>query len=120
MPLTGPRPDASQVLQNIYDPTNNAIQVEIPGSAPLPVYAPTPLEVVVENTSSDPVPVQVLNDLIPNSYDALALTYYSSGPGNGQVETVTYYVGGQGGTVVDILTLTYNGAGSVATVTRTT
>lgn len=121
MPLAGPRPDASQVLQNIYDPATNAIQVEIPAGAPIPVTGPSggPVVVTVNNTGSDPVPVQVLNDLIPDQYDALTLTYYSSGPGVGQVDTVSYHVGGQSGTVVATLTLTYNGSGQVQTVTRT-
>jgi hypothetical protein len=117
----GPRPDASQVLQNIYDPVNNAIQVEIPSSAPIPVTGPggAPVAVTVENTGADPVPVQVLNDLIPEVYDAMTLTYYASGPGVGQVDTVVYHVGGQSGSVVATLTLTYNGSGQVQTVTRT-
>lgn len=33
MPLTGPRQDSNQILPNIYDPTHNAIQVELVGDS---------------------------------------------------------------------------------------
>lgn len=33
MPLTGPRQDSNQILPNIYDPTHNAIAVEIAGDS---------------------------------------------------------------------------------------
>ena len=118
-PLTGPRPDADQVLQNIYDPTNNAIQVEIPGSSPIPVESVPghPLEVV--NPAGQALSVEVLNSLIPENYDSLALVYYNAGNGAGQVETVSYYQGGLAGTLVATLTLSYNGSGQVSSVVRT-
>lgn len=119
MPLMGPRPDADQVLQNIYDPANNAIQVEIPSSAPIPVATPPGQPLEVTNVPGQSVAVDVLNSLIPEAYDSIALSYWSSGFGNGQVETVTYLVGGQSGTVVAVLTLNYNSSGQVVTITRT-
>ena len=92
--------DANQVIQAIYDQTNNAIQVEgVAGSIPLGV--------------------EVLNSLVPVSYDSLDLTYWASGNGAGQVETVAYYVGGLSGTLVATLTLNYNSAGQVSNVVRT-
>lgn len=104
--------DADQVIQRIYDPANNAIQVEIPSSAPIPVTNPSP-------GPSGALNVDVLNALIPEAYDSIALSYWSSGNGAGQVETVQYYVGGLAGTLVATLTLNYNSAGQVSTVVRT-
>ncbi len=119
MPLSGPRPDAGQVLQNIYDPANNAIQVEIPSSAPIPVATPPGQPLEVTNVPGQSVAVDVLNSLIPEAYDSIALSYWSSGFGNGQVETVQYYVGGLSGTLVATLTLNYNASAQVSSIVRT-
>jgi hypothetical protein len=53
------------------------------------------------------------------AYDYIALTYVSSGNGQGEIETVTYKKGGAGGTTVAALTLTYNSEDEIATITRT-
>jgi len=50
------------------------------------------------------------------AYDYIALTYVSSGNGQGEIETVTYK---KGGATVAVLTLTYNPENEIATITRT-
>lgn len=52
------------------------------------------------------------------AYDYIALTYVSSGNGQGEIETVTYKKGGASGTTVAVLTLTYNSDNEIATITR--
>jgi len=54
-----------------------------------------------------------------SAYDYIALTYVSSGNGQGEIETVTYKTGGAGGTTVAVLTLTYNSDDEIATIART-
>ena len=58
-------------------------------------------------------------DLVPSSYDYIALTYVAAGNGAGEVETATFKTGGSGGTTVATLTLTYNASDEIATVTKT-
>ena len=53
------------------------------------------------------------------AYDYIALTYVSSGDGQGEIETVTYKKGGASGTTVAVLTLAYNSDDEIATITRT-
>ena len=53
------------------------------------------------------------------AYDYIALTYVSSGDGQGEIETVTYKKGGASGATVAVLTLTYNPDDEIATITRT-
>lgn len=53
------------------------------------------------------------------AYDYIALTYVSSGNGEGEIETVTYKKGGVSGSTVAVLTLTYNSSDEIATITRT-
>jgi hypothetical protein len=53
------------------------------------------------------------------AYDYIALTYVSSGNGQGEIETVTYKKGGASGSTVAVLTLTYNPDDEIATITRT-
>src|SRR3989338_1775061 len=52
------------------------------------------------------------------AYDYIALTYVSSGNGQGEIETVTYKKGGASGTTVAVLTLTYNSENEIATITK--
>lgn len=52
------------------------------------------------------------------AYDYIALTYVSSGNGQGEIETVTYKKGGASGTTVTVLTLTYNSENEIATITK--
>jgi hypothetical protein len=109
MPTQGPLLDSAQVLPRIYDPATNTIQVEIPSSAPIPITVPP----------GQNIPVTVLNSLVPEVYDSIALTYWTSGNGIGQIETVQYYVGGLGGTLVATLTLNYNANAQISSVVRT-
>lgn len=111
--------DAAQILPRIYDEVNNAIQVEIPSTSPIPVTPASGAEFEVVNPAGQSLSVNVVNTLIPESYDSLALTYYSSGNGAGQVETVSYFEGGLAGTLEATLTLNYNSAGQVSSVVRT-
>ena len=107
MPLTGPRPDSAQVLPDIYDPATNAIKVEDASTSG--AFDPTNQALRVEN----------LSQLIPEVYDSIALTYWTSGNGNGQIETVQYYEGGLSGTLVATLTLNYDSSARLSTVART-
>lgn len=50
------------------------------------------------------------------AYDYIALTYVSSGNGQGEIETVTYK---KAGATVAVLTLTYNPENEIAAITRT-
>lgn len=50
------------------------------------------------------------------AYDYIALTYVSSGDGQGEIETVTYK---KGGVAVAVLGLTYNADDEIETITRT-
>lgn len=59
-----------------------------------------------------------VGNLVPEEYDFILLTYRTSSPGNGEIETVTYKVGGSGGTTVAVLTLTYDVSDRLETVTR--
>ncbi|MDD5108306.1 MAG: hypothetical protein PHC29_02170 [Candidatus Omnitrophica bacterium] len=52
------------------------------------------------------------------AFDYIALTYVSSGNGQGEIETVTYKKGGVSGTAVAVLTLAYNPGNEIATITR--
>lgn len=53
--------------------------------------------------------------LVPAAYDSVVLTYYVSGNGNGQIETVTYNLLGA---PVAVLTLSYNGSGQLSSVVK--
>ena len=52
------------------------------------------------------------------AYDYIALTYVSSGNGQGEIETVTYKTGGVSGATVTALTLTYNSDNEISTITK--
>jgi hypothetical protein len=90
--MSAPAPanlDAAQVIPASFDESNGALRVE------------------------------VLSGLISVPYDSIALTYWASGNGVGQIETVQYYVGGLSGTLVGTLTLNYNSAANISSVVRT-
>lgn len=53
------------------------------------------------------------------AHDYIALTYVSSGDGQGEIETVTYKKGGASGATVAVLALAYNPDDEIATITRT-
>jgi hypothetical protein len=133
MPLTGPRPDASQVLQNIYDEVNNAIQVEgnITTSNPSDGTngSPAPaqssqvggqdpngnLHALQTDLSGDLKVLDVGGTLTPFIYDNLVVTYVPSGNGAGQTQTVTYKLASA---TIATLTLSYDSSNRVITVVR--
>jgi hypothetical protein len=53
--------------------------------------------------------------LVPEQYDAIALTYVPSGNGAGEIQTVTF---SKDGSDIATLTLTYDGVNRLSTVTR--
>lgn len=53
--------------------------------------------------------------LVPDQYDAIALTYVASGNGTGEIQTVTY---SKDGSDIATLTLTYDVSNRLSTVTR--
>lgn len=81
--------DPGQVLKSSFDETNQSMKVR-----------------------------QIAGNLITDPYDYIALTYVTSGPGTGEIQTVTYKSGGSGGTTVGVLTLTYDGSNRIATITK--
>lgn len=85
--------DEQQVVQSVFDITNDALRVNDINSA--------------------------MGVLVPEEYDYIGITYVAAGDGMGEIETVTYKTGGAGGTTVALLTLTYNIDDKLATVTRT-
>ena len=52
-------------------------------------------------------------------FDYIALTYVSSGNGEGEIETATYKTGGSGGSTVATLTITYNSDDEISSITKT-
>ena len=103
--------DAVQCVEGAYDESAQAFNVNLVGDTggPLPVTLSSP----------NPLPVLVENALVTVPYDSIALTYVSSGPAVGQLQTALYYMGGLGGTLVATLTLTYNGSGQLTGVVKT-
>lgn len=108
--------DSAQILPLIYDPVENAIQVEVVSggggtevniAGVTPVYGALPVDVIAGG------------NIITKPYDSIALTYIVSGNGVGQVGTVQYYLGGLSGTLVNTLTLSYNSSNNVISVVRT-
>ncbi|MCK5017138.1 MAG: hypothetical protein KAS32_08695 [Candidatus Peribacteraceae bacterium] len=63
--------------------------------------------------------VDVLNQLVPENYDYIALTYVASGNGAGEIEKVTYKEGGSGGEIAATLTLAYDASDNLINVTKT-
>jgi hypothetical protein len=108
---TPPFLDAAQVLPRIYDPVSDAIQVQgSPSGSAIPIP--------ITSAGGAPLDVVVLNSLIPESYDSISMSYWASGNGAGQIETVQYYVGGLSGTLVATLTLNYNSSAQISSVVR--
>jgi hypothetical protein len=65
--------------------------------------------------NSNPLPVKVLNQIVTEVYDYLAITYIGA---TDDIDTVTYKTGGAGGTTVAVLTMAYDGSGRLDEVTR--
>jgi|2_EtaG_2_1085320.scaffolds.fasta_scaffold186749_2 hypothetical protein len=51
--------------------------------------------------------VKVAGSLVPEEFDAIALTYVSGGDADGEINTVVYSLNG---TTIATLTMTYTGA----------
>lgn len=62
---------------------------------------------------------RLAGNLVPETFDYVALTYVAAGNGIGEIETVTYKTGGAGGSTVATLTLAYDGSDRLSSVTRT-
>lgn len=62
--------------------------------------------------------VNVINQLVPKSFDYIVPTYVAAGNGQGEIETVTYKEGGAAGTTIATLTLTYDASNNISSVTR--
>lgn len=107
MPLTQPRPGNEQVLPDIYIPASNSIQTS--DVATSGAYDSVHEAIRIENISQ----------LVPEVYDSIALTYWASGNGIGQIETVMYYEGGLSGALVATLTLNYDSSARLISVVRT-
>lgn len=61
---------------------------------------------------------RIAGNLVPETFDFIAITYVTVGNGIGEIETVTYKTGGAGGTTVAVLTLAYDSSDRLSTVTR--
>lgn len=77
------------------------------------------------NTSTDNIEADIdaLNarlagNLVPETFDFIALTYVAAGNGAGEIETVTYRTGGAAGSIVATLTLAYDASDRISSVTR--
>lgn len=60
--------------------------------------------------------IGVGGNLVPDKYDAIAITYVTSGNGVGEIETVTYSLLGS---QIAVLTLSYNSDNKLINVART-
>ena len=69
-------------------------------------------------TQVQEINARVGGNLVPETFDYVALTYVAAGNGAGEIETVVYKTGGSGGTTVATLTLAYNGDNKLTSVTR--
>jgi hypothetical protein len=95
-------------------------------SLPLPTGAATEAKQDTGNTSLsnieadiDALNARLAGNLVPETFDYIALTYVAAGNGAGEIETVTYKTGGAAGSTVATLTLAYDASDRISTVTRT-
>ena len=65
--------------------------------------------------NSRPLPVKVLNSLVPTVYDEITLTYVVAGNGIGEIATAVYE---QAGATVATLTLSYDANNKLSNVVR--
>lgn len=66
----------------------------------------------------DSLNARLAGNLVPETFDYIALTYVAAGNGVGEIETVTYRTGGAAGSIVATLTLAYDASNRLANVTR--
>lgn len=99
--------DFPQIIQAVYDPTDEALDVNavLTDTAGNPIVGP-----------DGALNVNVFNSLVPTAYDEIDLTYWVSGNGAGQIETVLYKLVG---TTVATLTLNYNSSAQLISVVKT-
>lgn len=64
---------------------------------------------------SNPLPVSILNSLIPDKYDYIVMTYDS----NDNLTKAIFKIGGSSGVTIATLTLTYDSNDNCLTVTKT-
>lgn len=94
-------------------------------SSALPTGAATSANQSTANTSLsnieadiDAMNARLAGNLVPETFDYIAITYVAAGNGVGEIETVTYKTGGSGGSTVATLTLAYDANDKLSTVTR--
>lgn len=66
----------------------------------------------------DALNARLAGNLVPETFDYIAITYVAAGNGTGEIETVTYKTGGAAGTTVATLTLAYDASDRLNAVTR--
>lgn len=105
--------------------SNNIGDVDVASSA-LPSGASTSALQTTGNSSLSNIEsdindlnARLAGNLVPETFDYLALTYVAAGNGTGEIETVVYKTGGAGGSTVATLTLAYDGSDRLNAVTRT-
>lgn len=94
-------------------------------SSALPTGASTSANQATANASLsaieadiDALNARLAGNLVPETFDYIAVTYVAAGNGVGEIETVTYRTGGAAGSLVATLTLAYDGSNRLASVTR--
>lgn len=94
-------------------------------SSALPTGASTSANQTTANASLsaieadiDALNARLAGNLVPETFDYIAVTYVAAGNGVGEIETVTYRTGGAAGSLVATLTLAYDGSNRLASVTR--
>lgn len=104
--------------------TNNIGDIDVVSSV-LPTGAATSANQATSIASLSAIESDIsdLNDrlagnLVPETFDHIAITYVAAGNGLGEIETVTYKTGGSGGTTVAVLTLAYDGSDRLSSVAR--
>jgi len=66
----------------------------------------------------DALNARLAGNLVPETFDYIAITYVAAGNGAGEIETVVYKTGGAAGTTVATLTLAYDASDRLNAVTR--
>lgn len=91
----------------LYDSKSNAVTEfsEVSGNRVVPVDIVQANDIVTE--------LQVINSLVPSSYDYVSLSYTGS-----NLTGVVFKTGGSGGTTISTLTLAYDGSDNLTSVTK--
>lgn len=99
--------DYAQIIQSVYDPTDEALNV----NAVITGGGGTPATVGADGS----LHVDVMNSLVPTAYNEIDLTYVPSGNGAGQIATAVYKLSS---TTVATLTLSYNSSNQLISVVK--